>query len=246
MKSIFSRHGIPYVLITDNGPPFNSKEFQQFCKNWEIEHKTSSPYLPRSNGLAERSVQTIKKLFIKSYESNSDPYIALLHYRTAPQGNLPSPAEHLMSRSLKTKIPSISKNFHPKVINRKEYKRKLNLNIQKYSKYHNKRTKKFEPVQEGDNVMFKRTPTSCWFPGHIVSTCKEPRSFVLKDNNGSLYRRNQDHIRKTPENKTVEKQNTFVRQENNQPNIELTTESNNDNYITRTGRIVKPPDKLNL
>lgn len=52
LKSIFSRHGIPQVLITDNGSTYNSKEFQSFCSEWN----TSSPYLASSNGIAEGSV----------------------------------------------------------------------------------------------------------------------------------------------------------------------------------------------
>lgn len=71
LKSIFARHGIPSLFISDNGPPFNSREFSLFCREWAIEHKTSSPYLARSNGLAERTIQTVKKLLLKAHESNS-------------------------------------------------------------------------------------------------------------------------------------------------------------------------------
>lgn len=75
LKSIYARHGIPAIFISDNGPPFNSKEFSNFCENWGIDHITSSPYLPRSNGLAERTIQTVKKLLSKCrdirYKNNS-------------------------------------------------------------------------------------------------------------------------------------------------------------------------------
>jgi len=30
LRSQFARHGIPVQLFSDNGPPFNSKEFQEF------------------------------------------------------------------------------------------------------------------------------------------------------------------------------------------------------------------------
>ena len=102
LKSIFARHGIPRIMISDNGPPYNSEVFKLFCQDWQIEHITSSPYLPRSNGLAERSVQTIKKLLMKCKESGSDPYVSLLLYRTAAKGTIPSPSELLMSRKLRT------------------------------------------------------------------------------------------------------------------------------------------------
>ena len=79
-KSTFSRHGIPDDLISDNGPQFNSDEFTQFISAYAIRHNTSSPYYPQGNGLAERTVKTIKNILKKT----NDPCIALLSYRTTP------------------------------------------------------------------------------------------------------------------------------------------------------------------
>ena len=47
LKRQFSRHGIPNTLMSDNGPPFNSNEFQQFATNYDMEHVTSSPHYPQ-------------------------------------------------------------------------------------------------------------------------------------------------------------------------------------------------------
>ena len=60
MKSQFARHGIPKELITDNGPQFSCTEFARFVSAWDFRHMTSSPKYPRSNGLAERNLRTIK------------------------------------------------------------------------------------------------------------------------------------------------------------------------------------------
>jgi transposase InsO family protein len=62
-KEIFSTHGSPEVVMSDNGPQYSSREFSRFSKEWNFLHITSSPRYPRSNGLAERSVQTIKNIF---------------------------------------------------------------------------------------------------------------------------------------------------------------------------------------
>ena len=35
-KEQFSRYGIPDTLVTDNGPQFTSREFQQFSRDWEV------------------------------------------------------------------------------------------------------------------------------------------------------------------------------------------------------------------
>ena len=95
LKALFSRHGIPQVVVSDNGPQFSSQEFEEFSKSYGFTHVTSSPHYPQSNGLAERNVKTVKKLL----KLSKDPYLALLNYRSTP---LPwcgrSPGELLMGR----------------------------------------------------------------------------------------------------------------------------------------------------
>jgi len=55
-REIFSRFGIPQMLVTDNGRTFIAQEFQDFAKANGILHKRSAPYRPATNGLAERFV----------------------------------------------------------------------------------------------------------------------------------------------------------------------------------------------
>ena len=64
-KSIFSRHGIPSIVISDNGPEYASRKYRQFAKQWDFQHETSSPEYPQSNGLVERTIQTIKQTLRK-------------------------------------------------------------------------------------------------------------------------------------------------------------------------------------
>ena len=117
-KSQFSRHGIPDVLISDNGSQFSSHEFQQFIKHYGIDHRTSSPYHLQSNGMAEKAVQTIKRLMKKATHNGNDPYLALLEYRNTPWSDtLGSPAQQLMGRRTKTLIPTASNLLKPETIN---------------------------------------------------------------------------------------------------------------------------------
>ena len=65
MKSVMSRHGIPMEVICDGGPQFSSQEFLKFSQDWDFSYRLSSPYYPKGNTQAERTVQTMKKTYQK-------------------------------------------------------------------------------------------------------------------------------------------------------------------------------------
>ena len=110
LKSMFARHGIPSVLLSDNGPQFNSTAFKEFSSLYHFQHITSSPRYPQSNGLAERTVKTINALFTGSL----DPHLALLSYHST---SLPwcsiSPVELLFGRKIATNLPQPDAHLSP-------------------------------------------------------------------------------------------------------------------------------------
>ncbi|GFQ65734.1 transposon Tf2-6 polyprotein [Trichonephila clavata] len=59
LRDSFARFGLPRVLVSDNGSQFISYEFQRFMQRNGVKHKTSAPFLPSSNGQAERYVATL-------------------------------------------------------------------------------------------------------------------------------------------------------------------------------------------
>ena len=123
LKSIFSRHGIPSVLMSDNGPQFDSSDMKEFANTYGFNHITSSPHYPQRNGLVERTVKTIKALL----RHTNDPYLALLSYRSTP---LPwcnfSPSELSMGRKVKTDIPQTANHFTPQWHFLPDFQRKEN------------------------------------------------------------------------------------------------------------------------
>lgn len=66
MKSIFARHGIPDLLVSDNGPQYACAKCFAFAKSYDFVHQTSSPKDHPRNGEAERAVQTVKDIKRKS------------------------------------------------------------------------------------------------------------------------------------------------------------------------------------
>ena len=81
----------------------------------------SSARYPRNNGLAERMVQSVKNLLSKALNSQQDPYLAILENRNTPVDGFASPAQLLMSRSLRSMIPTFPQCFESKVIDAQDF-----------------------------------------------------------------------------------------------------------------------------
>ncbi len=62
LDKIFSVHGIPDIIISDNyGPPFNGDEYVQYLKALGIQAKFSTLYWPQGNATVERFMQPLGK-----------------------------------------------------------------------------------------------------------------------------------------------------------------------------------------
>ncbi|XP_035230367.1 uncharacterized protein LOC118202312 [Stegodyphus dumicola] len=139
--------------------------------------KIRSPCHPQLNGLAERSVQTAKKLLKKAQADHADPYLALLAHRNTPTNEmLGSPAQRLTSRRTKTILPTSEELLKPQVV--KNVKEKINQERTNMS-YYDRHTK---PL-----------PSLRWKPA-VVEVYKTHRSYILRSG-GSVLRRNRKDIR---------------------------------------------------
>ena len=112
LASLFARHGIPDVVVLDNGPQLASTEFASFVKKWNFEHVTSSPNYAQSNGKTENAVKTVEQLFNKCKEDETSEFLALLDWRNTPsKGMGTSSAQGLMGRQCKTLLPWLHHYF---------------------------------------------------------------------------------------------------------------------------------------
>uniref|UniRef100_A0A8C6T6T6 Integrase catalytic domain-containing protein n=1 Tax=Neogobius melanostomus TaxID=47308 RepID=A0A8C6T6T6_9GOBI len=192
VKSIFARHGIPETVVSDNGPCYNCREWQQFSMQYGFHHVTSSPQHAQANGKAEKGVHIVKQLLKKATDSKSDPYLALLSYRTAPLECGLSPAELLMNRKLRTTLPCYTETKQNMVI-----QTKLDYQKRKQKRYYDKATKTLSPLAKDDVVRIQ--DQNAWSRKATVLQEVGPRSYEVRTEDGNVLRRNRRNLLKTKE-----------------------------------------------
>ena len=92
----FARHGIAVrALLTDNGSSYRSQQFRMACQTMNIRHRRTRPYTPRTNGKAERFIQTALRewAYAKHWDDSEQRDMALkpwtdYYNRERPHGSL--------------------------------------------------------------------------------------------------------------------------------------------------------------
>ena len=62
LRLLFADKGVPNTLSSDSGTEFTSTETQAFLETWKVKHRLSSAHFPQSDGRAEVSVKSAKRL----------------------------------------------------------------------------------------------------------------------------------------------------------------------------------------
>ena len=163
LRKLFSTHGLPTQVVTDNGPQFTSQEFEVFLKANGIQHYRSAPYHPATNGEAERYIQTFKQAM---RAAKNDPGTLptklmrfLLSYRTTPNATTGvSPAELLFGRALRTRLnllrPDVSNTVQDRQASQKQH--------------HDKKSRE-QHFQVGQSVLVENNrPEPKWVVGTVL------------------------------------------------------------------------------
>ena len=186
LRTTFASHGLPEIVVSDNGSNFVSSEFKSFLQKNGIKHITSAPYHPSSNGLVKRAVQTFKKGMKKQGDGTVETKLArfLLSYRITPQsttGN--SPAQLRWGRSLRSHLDLLRLDVAAKV-HAAQSRQKI-----QYDQY-----SRMRQVEVGDSVSvqnYSRGPK--WIPGTIVQETG-PLSVRVELEDGAVVRRHHDQL----------------------------------------------------
>ena len=155
LKVMFSRYGVPEIVVSDNGPQFSSAEFGMFATKWQFKNITSSPHYLQSNGKAENAVKTVKRLFTKCRESGQSEYLALLDWRNTPtEGIGTSPAQRFLGRRCRTLLPVSTTLLTPDYPTQ-EHDQKVQKLKQLQEHYYNRQAKALRPLAPGNSVRIR-------------------------------------------------------------------------------------------
>ena len=186
---LFSIEGYPDKIVSDNRPPFQSKEFAKFLSGLGIKHTISSPGYPRSNGFIEQHIQTVKNMLSKSSNTRSFQEV-LADLRTTRIGTgLPSPAEILHRRNLTTRVQAeINIKAICSVLQERQLKMMLNHNT-------SRRARKARPLVVGERCHVLG-PDNKWIDTFVTGITDSGRSYEIQvEATGGQLTRNRSHIR---------------------------------------------------
>ena len=225
-SQVFSEYRWPDTLLTDNGPCYTAQDFKQLMMDMSVNHITSSPHYPQSNGLAEKYVQIVKNLFIKAYEEGTEYQKALMIYRNTPlDDNLLSPMQLLQGRAARSDLPM---SYAAKVKHGLASGRSLPPLVKAQDKNERAPTHDYKLNQD---VMYLDPTSKKWFPATIVHLLDAKRSYLIKTPEGVEYRRTQQHLKPY------------------KPKVCRSLPAKSRNYAPAQGRPkrdTKAPDKLDL
>ncbi len=175
-------HGIPKELVCDH-VPFAGYEMKTFAAEWGINLTHSSPVYPQSNGLAERTIKTVKQRgTIRGGSSPCSPLAEKYSYHwyvllTSSGSDGKSSEEH--------QCPATPKGVHQPL-----------QNLQKKQACHYNVGAKALPELHAGNTVHIETDRA-WQRGLIVSKRDEPRSYNVVNEAGQQFHHNRRHLRKT-------------------------------------------------
>ena len=258
VTGIFGLLGSPTEIMSDNGPQFIGAAFQQMCKDWGITHQTSSPRYPQSNGQIERTVRTVKEIIRKTQATGESTAAALLNLRCTPvDAHLPSPAEMMFGRQVRTLLPANldSNTTYQGQKNQERLEQRRGRMKTDYDAVGSKQ--ELQPLRVGQKVRFLDKESHTWIPAEVTNICNDlqARSYIVTTTNGTRLRRNRVHLRDVPQTPRLAEPTNDARLANtptpmnkriadgldHDQSLDHQTGSETDPYRTRSGRISNKP-----
>ncbi|XP_055634193.1 uncharacterized protein K02A2.6-like [Toxorhynchites rutilus septentrionalis] len=206
LESVFKEHTYPETDRTDNGPPFASEEFSNYCLSKNIRLVRSIPYWPQMNGLVERQNQGILRTLRIARTMKEDRGKAVeeyvYSYNTTPHSVTgKSPMELLTGRPVKDLLPSLRTEPY---WNRDEETRDKDIIRKMQGKLYadKRRHARTSEIVVGDTVMIKNYEIgkleTAFRPEKYTVIKKSGSDVVVLSEDGVKYRRPITHLKKYP------------------------------------------------
>ena len=177
LLELISQYGLLSLLSTDNGLPFVSEDLTQFPLHHHIEHSTSSPHFPKSNGFIECHVSTIKTVLNTTLMAKKPLDDVLLDLRLTLNGsNMPLPCEILHNRTFQCP----SRPSQP--VNMERVQDYLLSCKQAQCTHFNKAhgVCALPELIQGQEVLFRSPVDGEYIPGTIIHKAIMPHSYLIE------------------------------------------------------------------
>ncbi len=202
--SLFENFSVPITIYSDGGPQFKENgEFDDFCEKWGIQHINSSPYMSRSNGVAEEAVKEMKKIIRANVSQagvldRQSTVAGLMMFRNTPRSptNL-SPAQIIFGQDVRDCLPMNRTNLRPD--NRFAVEQRLQEVREKRKEKENdtKGKREMELLRPGQKVFVQHPATKRWTrTATVVNFGKNNREYIIRDDETErVLRRNRKFLK---------------------------------------------------
>ena len=200
LRTIFIQTAVPEKIWSDGGPQFKAHGFKAFLERWRVDHITSSPEYPQSNGRAEAGIKNIKKMIRGSFKQgriDNDLFLeALLLYRNTPMHDGRVPSVMVYGKPLRDTLPPHRRNFAPDW--QKTVQDMEETAVKKHDKIresYDSRAKPLKSFRSGTRVAIFDTANKAWNRYGIVVETMKNREYLVKTSSGRILRRNRRLLR---------------------------------------------------
>ena len=220
LKSNFLRIWLARYHCVRQWPCYMAEAFTKTMQEYRVNHITSSPHYPQSNGLAETFVQTVKSLFYKAREEGAYLYKALMIYCNTPlTSKLQSPMHILQNRTARSQLPMSN-----------SARRQLGLEADKLRIKTKMRPCPPMTYTWVQMLLCKIQQAKGGHQQFITRLCKEPRSYQVTTRDNVMYRKTQADLKPyKPEVKNVQE----VKSCHMQPLEKTCNKTNNNDTIAK-------------